>query len=127
MAKVDYIQEQAVDVTGMRSQMNTARALNEVNDRIDNSPVLISEQGELGRVKQYGNQEYEVYHGLGFEASSIGVAYSNGLVSIYVVTESNPQNVDRSLYIRIRVVPLKINGAVIETDSSKRSLRFWVN
>ena len=127
MAKVDYIQEQATDQTLQRVQMNTARALQSVQSNGDPAPKLIEELGEDGLGKSYDNQEYEIYHGLGKEADSISVSYSTGLVQIYSITESNPQNLDRAMFTRIRVVPMKISGVAIETDSATRKIRFWVS
>lgn len=127
MAKVDYIQEQATDQTLQRVQMNTARALQSVQNNGAPAPKLIEELGEDGLGKSYDNQEYEIYHGLGKEADSISVSYSTGLVQIYSITESNPQNLDRTMFTRIRVVPMKISGVAIETDSATRKIRFWVS
>jgi hypothetical protein len=127
MAKVDYLQEQATDPTLQRIQMNTARALQSVQNNAAPTAQLIAEVGSDGQVKSYDAQEYEIYHALGKEADAISIASSNGLVQIYSVTDSNPQSLDRAMFTRIKVVPLKINGVAIETDTTGRQIRFWVS
>lgn len=124
MARVDYLQEQGTDLITQRVQMNTAKALQRFSQ---NEPVLIEEPGENGQIKAYTDQEYEIYHNQGKELSAISVAYANGMVQIYSIPDSNPDNLDRRIYARIRVVPLKINGVAIETDTTARNIRFWVN
>jgi hypothetical protein len=125
LSNVPFIQEQSVDLVSQRVQMNSQRAINALKKDIDAGPSLIFEEVE-GILKTYTNQEYEVYHGLGRECSAISVAISDGLVIVYAVQDSNPSNLDRKNYVRIKVSPIVISGVNYTEASSPRKIKFWV-
>ena len=126
--RTKLVRQETDDIQSQFIQNNTENALKAIDRRMGKSVSLVEEVfNDLPKV--YIEQEYEVYHNLGKICSGIAVAYSDGLVTIYVVPDSNPDERDRQKYVRIKVVPLAIVATVIQTDTvtPERTLKFWVN
>jgi hypothetical protein len=122
---ISHLIEQASGVLGQRIQENTDRAFKQLEKTTERIPELVVELVD-GQVKSYDPGEYEIFHNLGRACEAISVAYCNGLTLIYSVEESNPQNLDRTLYTRILVRPVQSTASDIVDDATARRLKFWV-
>lgn len=111
-----------------RAQDNIGRKFNQLENKTE--PSLVEERegsSQTDQLKSYGQGEYEIYHNLGKQAVACSIASSDGLCTIYMVSQdTNPDNLDRKKFVRVYIQPLTTSGSNIVTTTANRKLSFWV-
>lgn len=113
-----------VDADFARAQNTIGNKFTQLENEI--KPVLVEEIVN-GLLKQYSLGTHEIPHSLGKQITRCSLAYADNLCTVYTDNQqTNPLGLDRTKFVRIVIVPLKINGVALETDSTARRLSFWM-
>lgn len=126
----DLQREWLNDLPTQRFQENVSRKVSNIQSSISDNGIIINEveaTGVLGKdqVKSYTTGIYEIKHNLGKQVSFVQASATDGYVMCKIV-DSNPENKDRTIYVRVEITVIKVSGSSIVTDSSSVKIKFMV-
>lgn len=118
------------DLPTQRLQENVSKKSSDLEKKISDTGTIVFETEKTDNstaeaVKSYATGEFEIFHGLNKEISSLFASPIDGMAIVNLLT-TNPDNKDRKQYFRVNIVSVKISGSNIVTDSVSKKIKFMV-